>query len=89
MPTTRPRHVITESDELARALDEAAKRWPEDRGHRSRLLTHLLREGHRAVTAQHEHTTRSRRETVTATSGILTGVYEPNYLGALREDWPA
>jgi hypothetical protein len=26
---------------------------------------------------------------VTATSGILTGVYEPNYLGALREDWPA
>lgn len=28
MPTTRPRHVVTESDEIAEVLDQAAKRWP-------------------------------------------------------------
>src|ERR1019366_8168817 len=41
VPTTRPRHVITETDEIARAIDDAAKRWPEDRNSRARLLLHL------------------------------------------------
>lgn len=29
MPTTRRRHQVTETDELAAALDEAAARWPQ------------------------------------------------------------
>ena len=27
MPTTRPRHPVTETDEIATVLDEAARRW--------------------------------------------------------------
>ena len=27
MPTTRPRHPVTETDEIAAVLDEAARRW--------------------------------------------------------------
>ena len=27
VPTTRPRHAVTETDEIAEILDEAARRW--------------------------------------------------------------
>lgn len=30
VPTTRRRHVITETDQMAQALDDAAARWPAD-----------------------------------------------------------
>ena len=39
VPTTRPRHQVTETDELAAALDEAAVRWPDLS--RGRLITRL------------------------------------------------
>jgi hypothetical protein len=29
MPTARPRHMITETDDITAALDAAARRWPE------------------------------------------------------------
>ena len=89
MPTTRPRHLITETVQVARALDDAAKRWPADRENRAKLLLHLLEEGHRAVIGQHERSLRERREAVARTSGALTGLYGEGYLRELREDWPA
>jgi hypothetical protein len=52
MPTTRPRHLITETDQVAKALDDAARRWPEDRHSRARLLLHLVEEGHRALVGE-------------------------------------
>lgn len=39
MPTTRPRHYVPETDELAAALDAAAPRWPGKS--RSQLLVRL------------------------------------------------
>lgn len=54
VPTTRPRHQVTETDELAAALDEAAVRWPELS--RGQLITRLALEGQRATaTRQREH----------------------------------
>ncbi|MGC8472969.1 MAG: TMEM175 family protein [Candidatus Dormibacteria bacterium] len=88
MPTTRPRHVITESDAVTRALDDAARRWPSDNGSRTKLLVHLVEEGHRALIAERERSVEARRRTVEATSGALTGLYGRGYLDALREDWP-
>jgi hypothetical protein len=38
MPTARPRLTITETDEVAQALDAAAARWPEVRSRRELLL---------------------------------------------------
>ncbi len=89
MPTTRRRHVITESEQVAHALDDAARRWPADSGNRARLLLHLVEEGHRAVVGQREIGVRERRNAVARTSGALTGVYGEGYLNELREDWPA
>ena len=75
MPITRRRHLITETEQVARALDDAARRWPEERGNRAKLLLHLLEEGHLAVVRQRENTMRERREAVARTSGALTGAY--------------
>jgi hypothetical protein len=89
MPTTRRRHLITETEQVVQALDEAAKRWPAESGNRARLLLRLLEEGHRAVVGQRESATRERREAVARTSGALTGDYGEGYLDELRGDWPA
>ena len=88
MPTARPRHVITETDDVARALDDAARRWPEERS-RSKLVLRLLAEGHRAVKADHEDGVEARRAAVLRTSGALAGAYGPNYREDLRADWPS
>lgn len=88
MPTTRPRHVITETDDVARALDDAARRWPQDRSDRRRLLLHLVEEGHRAALAEHAGRVAARRAAVERTSGVLEGVYPGGYLDSLRQDWP-
>ena len=85
MPTTRPRHVLTETDDLAAVLDDAAQRWPEDAGNRRRLLLHLIDAGHKAI----DQTNERRRQAILRTSGDLTGVYGPDYLKQLRGDWPA
>lgn len=88
MPTTRPRHLITESDDLAAALDDAARRWPEDRHSRAKLLVHLAEEGHRALVADSERKRSHRLAAIESTSGALSGTYGSDYLKQLREDWP-
>ncbi len=88
MPTSRPRHVITETDDIASALQDAAKRWPEDRDSRKKLLLHLVSEGHRAVLGAQDKVAGERRHVLAKTSGLLTGLYGQDYLEHLREDWP-
>lgn len=88
MPTTRPRHTITETDKVARALDDAAQRWPENKHDRRRLLLHLVEEGQRVALRQHDVHLAERCAAVTHTSGALTGVYGADHLAELRQDWP-
>jgi hypothetical protein len=89
MPTNRPRLVVTETDQLAHALNDAAERWPEDRGSRSKLLLRLVKAGHEAVAADLADQRAARSAAIRQTSGVLSGSYEPGYLDRLREDWPA
>lgn len=81
--------MITETDEVARALGDAARRWPHDRERPARLLLDLVREGHRAIAADAERASAERRAAIERTGGALTGSYPPGYLDALRGDWPA
>ena len=80
--------MITETDQVARAIDDAARRWPQEGGNRPRLLLRLLEEGHRAVTGQRQRGLRAHRDAIAATSGALTGMYGPGYLDELRAEWP-
>src|SRR4051812_24654350 len=49
VPTKCPRRLITETDQVARALEAAALRWPEDGDNRAKLLVHLVEAGHQAL----------------------------------------
>lgn len=88
MPTTRPRHTLTETDELAAALNAAARRWPEDAGSRSRLLLRLVEAGERAIGDERERQRTRRRAAVERTHGQFRGLYGPGYLERLRDEWP-
>lgn len=82
MPTTRPRHFVTETDDLAAALDLAAHRWPDLT--RSQLLVRLALAAAEPL-AEQERLAR-RREAVIRHSGTFD--YPSDYLERLREDWP-
>lgn len=88
MPTTRPRHVLTETDDLAAALDDAALRWPEDAGNRRKLLLRLVEAGHETAVREQEERISRRLEAIERTSGAFTGLFGPDYLEELRKDWP-
>ena len=88
MPTTRPRITITETDELAAALDAAAARWPEVHSRRE-LLLRLVDEGRGVIDRDRDEETARRQAAIRRTSGALTGAYEPGELKRLRDDWPA
>jgi hypothetical protein len=80
--------VITETDDVARALDVAAQRWPEDRNDRRRLLLRLIHAGCVSAEEERDAHTAAGRDAIARTSGALTGLYEEGYLERLREDWP-
>jgi len=81
--------VLTETDELAEALELAARRWPEVADSRPQLLRRLVQAGEQALNAEREQARARRRQAVTRTHGQFRGVYGPEYLKELRDEWPA
>lgn len=85
MPTSRPRHQVTETTEVARALDLAAGKWPNES--RAQLLLRLVAAGELALRRADEQAQLIRREAVLALSGSYSDVFAPDYLSQLRDDW--
>ena len=86
MPTTRARHVVTESDELRSALDRAARRWPDVS--RAQLVVRLALAGDESARLDDEDRAVRRRSALQRHRGALRGVYGEDYLERLRDDWP-
>lgn len=84
MPTTRPRHMLTETDELALALVDAALVWPELAGDKAALLKRLLEAGALAI-----KTEGGVKKLVEETSGAASGCYPPRAREQLLGEWPA
>lgn len=86
MPTTRPRHQITETPAVAHALEVAGRRWPSEP--RSRLLLRLIHVG--SVTLEHgqNEDLRKRRDAIDASGGKYDDAFSSEYLADLRQDWP-
>jgi len=83
VPTTKPRYTLTDTGELSEQLDRAQRRWPEE-ADRKELLLRLVAAGSEALDDEVE----IRRRAVAETAGMFTGLYQPDYLERLREDWP-
>ena len=86
MPTTRPRYQVTETDEVAHALEAAERRWPGEP--RSRLIVRLITENGEKIGEVNDAETARRLAAVEAIAGSFPGMYPPGYLDELRAEWP-
>ena len=87
MPTARRRYQVTESDDVARALNEAAKEWPNEP--RSRLILRVIRAGGDAVAQRERAIAEAKEAAIARVCGAYSGVFRADYLSHLRDDWPA
>ena len=76
--------MLTETDELAAALNDAAVAWPELRGDRGALLRKLVEAGRNSVRGGG----RGVRALLTEASGAATGAYPRNARAELLAEWP-
>lgn len=86
MPTARPRYQVTETDEVARALDEAERRWPGEP--RSRLLVRLITDNGRSVGEVNEEESSARLRALDELAGSFPGLSRPGWHEELRSEWP-
>jgi hypothetical protein len=82
MPTTRQRHLLTETAELAEAIDAAAPLYPSET--RADILRHLVHLGFETITDRQAR----HRQMVRQHAGRHPGLFPPGYLDDLRADWP-
>ena len=89
MPTVRPRHMITESDRLADAIDAAAVLWPSDGDERAKLLRKIIDAGIDAINSQSTQRRQSRLKAIVSIAGGLDEVWPEGWLDSARNEWPA
>jgi hypothetical protein len=89
MPTTNRRHAITETDDIASALEVAAKTWPDLADKPGALLRRLILLGRNTLAHDRVAADDAREQAIDATAGALAGAFGPEYLHELRKDWPA
>jgi hypothetical protein len=83
--------MITETEAVASALEEAAQVWPEEAHRPGRLLLLLVQAGreHLLEGDAQERVRDQRLRALREASGAFTGAFGAGYLNELREDWPA
>jgi hypothetical protein len=86
MPTTKPRYQVTETAEVARALDVASRHWPDEP--RSRLLLRLLAMASDVLERDERQRDKRRRQAVEASSGKYADAFTATHLDELHNDWP-
>lgn len=82
MPTTRQRHLLTETDDLAAAIDAAAPLYPGES--RADVLRHLVGLGAEAIARRQDR----HRRLVVERAGRYPGLYPAGHLDELRSEWP-
>ena len=77
---------MTETPDVARAIDLAAQQWPDEP--RSKLLLRLIDAGRSTLEQGQDAQTIKRRAAVAASSGRYADAFGPDFLAELRRDWP-
>jgi hypothetical protein len=75
--------MVTETDDIAEALDDAAIAWPELRANRGALLRKLVKVGHASV-----HVNGGVHALITNAAGAATGAYPRGARAQLLSEWP-
>ncbi|MDR1635580.1 MAG: hypothetical protein LBS27_11840 [Bifidobacteriaceae bacterium] len=88
MTTTLARHTVTETPDVAAALDVAADLWPEQADRRGLLARRLILAGAEALEPEREAKMAARRRLVDEIAGCFTGVYGPDEAARLKDEWP-
>ncbi|MCL2783581.1 MAG: hypothetical protein FWD80_06390 [Propionibacteriaceae bacterium] len=83
MSTTLLRHSITETPDIAQAVDAGQALWPD--ATRADVMRQLIVLG--AETARHNLA--ARAAAVEAWAGFMPGVYPPDAAVSLKDEWPA
>ena len=73
---------------MSAALAVAARRWPAEQGNATRLLNRLIEQGRRSIEDAEKQGRQERLAAIERTAGALSGVFGPDALTELREDWP-
>jgi hypothetical protein len=80
--------MITETDQLIKALAQAEKVWPELAGQRTLLLRKLLEAGIETVERESTEKTKDRLNQVQKLAGSMDGTWPANWKQELDQDWP-
>jgi hypothetical protein len=80
--------MITETDDVEQALDEAALAWPELGGDRADLLRRLISEGAAVAHGARAERLADRRAAIHDTSGMFTGMWPADVTQRMRDEWP-
>jgi hypothetical protein len=89
MPTIRRRHAITETPDIAEALDDAAVVWPELRNDRTALLRKLIEQGRLETARAADERIAAVRQAIRDGAGVATGDYPRQAASELKREWPA
>ena len=88
MPTARPRHMITESDDLSLALDRAATLWPELADNRTALLRQILEQGMLAMNTRASERLATRATTIAEIEREFDDLWPEGWLDQMKSEWP-
>lgn len=80
--------MITETDEIAQAIDAAEKLWPESRGERAELLRHIIARGVASIDTEREDRRRNRLAALENIAGSMTGTWPAEWHRQMVEEWP-
>ena len=87
MPTSRRRHQVTETPEVARAIDCASRHWPGMS--RGQLIVRLVEAGAAALEGEDARERERRARLIAALGPKYAEFYPAGYLQEIRQDWPA
>jgi len=80
--------MITETDEIRDAIDEAAREWPESADNRAELLRRLVLQGRPSALEREARRLVGFLTAVDEAAGSLPGVYPLDAARRLADEWP-